>query len=75
MSQMTPEVLTFFKQYCVLQAREFVERLGLDDVAHAICTMSPLNLLTCPTIRPVSHHFSSDFQVSAATFFENKHGT
>jgi len=60
---------------CVLQAGEVIELLGLQDMAHTVSTMSQLSLLVGQPVKPVVHqHMLSDFQVSAATFFENKHG-
>jgi len=59
----------------MLQAREVVELLGLEEMAVSISTMSPLTLLISPPLKPtVSHHLPPHFRVSAATFFENKHG-
>jgi len=59
----------------VLQASEIIQLLRLQDVANIIDTMSPLSLMTSPPVKTVvSQHMPSDFQVSAATFFENKYG-
>lgn len=60
---------------CMLQGSETIQLLGLEDMAATISTMSPLNLLGSPSVKPVvSRHMPSHFRVSAATFFENKHG-
>ena len=59
-----------------VQAGDVIQLLGLEDMAHTVASMSPLTLLVCPSVKPaVTHHLSSHFQVSAATFFENKNGT
>ena len=58
-----------------MQAREAIRLLGLEDTAHTVSTMSPLSLMVCPSVKPViTRHLPYHFQVSAATFFENKHG-
>jgi len=36
--------------------------------------MSPVNLMTVPPVKSVGERIPLDFQVSAATFFENKYG-
>ena len=60
---------------CMVQASEVIHLLGLEDTAQSISTMSPVSLLVCSSLRPVvSHRLPSHFQVSAETFFENKHG-
>jgi len=58
-----------------MQGSETVQLLGLEDMAATIANMSPLNLLVSPFVTPVvSHRMPYHLQVSAATFFENKHG-
>jgi len=60
---------------CMVQASEAVQLLGVKDMAHAVTTMPPLSLLVSPSVNPVvTHHLPSHSQISAATFFENKHG-
>jgi len=59
----------------VMQACEIIQLLGLQDVAQTVCSISPLSLLTCrPAALTASCQLPFHFEVSAATFFENKHG-
>jgi len=58
-----------------VQASEAIQLLGLEEMALAVSNMSPLSLLVFPPVKPAAcHHLPSQFRVSAATFFENKHG-
>ena len=60
---------------CVLQSSEIVRLLGLQDAAQTVCRMSPVSLLTCSPVKTVGvQRTPFHFQVSAATFFENKNG-
>ena len=50
--------------------------LGLEDMAHTVSTMSPLNLMISRPVKPLvtRQGLPSHFHVSATTFFENKYG-